>query len=469
MEKTVKRIRKETKERCKNSKSSSPSTPLELETNFDLVDSSSDSELEETMENLGRTLRELAAPNVDQQPLCIQYPDLEVAFKLKSGLIHLLPTLHGLENEDPHKHLKEFHVVCSSMRPQGLSEEKIKMHAFPFSLADRVNDWLFYLPSGSITTSTDMARAFLDKFFPASRAASIRREICGIKQKDVETLHEYWERFKKLCASCPQHGITEQLLIQYFYEGLLPMERKVMDATSGGAIVNKTPQATRDLISIMATNSQQFGFGQDSTSRRVNEVSSNSIETQLSKLTSLVQKLALGNAPKARVCGSCTDPSHPTNMCPTLQEESNEQVNMVGGFPNRKYDPYSNTYNPGYKDHPNLSYGSRNQNFQNSNQNFQNSHHNFQQRSGNFQQSPLVKQGNESKYSNLEAQVGQLASSLSKLESQGKLPSQTIVNPRHNASVITLRSGKELKEFDDAKRHGQALEEGVEKEMATSS
>ncbi|KAG8661113.1 hypothetical protein MANES_02G212080v8, partial [Manihot esculenta] len=43
-------------------------------------------------------------------------------------------------------------------------------------------------------------------------------------------------------------------------------------------------------------------------------------------------------------------------------------------------------------------------------------------------------------------QVGQMASSLSKLESQGKLPSQTEINPRQNASAITLRSGKELQD-----------------------
>ncbi|KAJ8763970.1 hypothetical protein K2173_003752 [Erythroxylum novogranatense] len=43
-----------------------------------------------------------------------------------------------------------------------------------------------------------------------------------------------------------------------------------------------------------------------------------------------------------------------------------------------------------------------------------------------------------------ENQVSQLATSLSKIESQGKLPSQTVVNPKQNASAITLRSGKEL-------------------------
>ena len=60
-----------------------------------------------------RTLKELATPDLDQQPLFIQYPNLEVAFELKSGLIHLLQTFHGFAGEDPNKHLKEFHVVCS--------------------------------------------------------------------------------------------------------------------------------------------------------------------------------------------------------------------------------------------------------------------------------------------------------------------------------------------------------------------
>ena len=70
-----------------------------------------------------RTLKELATPDLDQQPLCIQYPNLEVAFELKSSLIHLLPTFHGFVGEDLNKHLKEFHVVCSSMRPTGVTEE----------------------------------------------------------------------------------------------------------------------------------------------------------------------------------------------------------------------------------------------------------------------------------------------------------------------------------------------------------
>ncbi|RDX60920.1 pol, partial [Mucuna pruriens] len=96
------------------------------------------------MENNDRTLKELATPDVVYQPWCIQYPQLEPAqtYELKSGLIHLLPKFHGLAGEDPHKHLKEFHVVCSTMRPQGILEDYIKMKAFPFSLDGAAKDWL---------------------------------------------------------------------------------------------------------------------------------------------------------------------------------------------------------------------------------------------------------------------------------------------------------------------------------------
>ncbi|XP_024036911.1 uncharacterized protein LOC112096919 [Citrus clementina] len=351
-----------------------------------------------------RTLRELAEPDLNQQPLCIQYADLEVNFELKSGLIHLLPKFHGFAGEDPHKHLKEFHVVCSSMRPQGVTEEQIKLRAFPFSVDGLAKDWLYYLPPGSITTWNGLKKQFLEKYFPASRAANIRKDICGIRQLPEETLYEYWERFKQLCASCPQHQISDQLLIQYFYEGLSLMDRSMIDAASGGVLVNKTPTQARELISNMAANAQQFGSRQDATSRTVNEV---------------------------KTCGICYNMGHSTDMCPTFQEEPAEQANAVGGFPGmpqRRYDPYAQTYNPGWKDHPNFSYEATTVSIQ-----------------------------------NLENQMSQLATTVSRLESQvlGRLPSQSEVNPKQNVSAVIVRSGTELQE--PSKKVTKHVEDELEK------
>ena len=122
----------------------------------------------------------------------------------------------------------------------------------------------------------------------------------------------------------------------------------MIDAASGGALVDKTLEAARNLIANMAANSQQFGTRLDPPFKHVNEVNISSLEQQIVSLTSLVRQMAVGNMQTVKACGICSVVGHPTNMCPTLQEEPIEQVNVAGGFPGqpqRKYDPYSSTYN----------------------------------------------------------------------------------------------------------------------------
>ena len=113
-----------------------------------------------------RTLREMAAPDFTYESLCIQYPDEDVPYVLKTGLIHLLPKFHGLAGEDPHKHLKEFHIVCSTMKPADVQEDHIFLKAFPHFLEGVAKDWLYYLAPRSITSWDDLKRVFLEKNFP---------------------------------------------------------------------------------------------------------------------------------------------------------------------------------------------------------------------------------------------------------------------------------------------------------------
>ncbi|XP_027060849.1 uncharacterized protein [Coffea arabica] len=471
VEKIARRTRKETRQlREEHSSAASQRSEPEVEPSDSFGDTSSDSYQENvTMANT-QTLRELAAPNLTQQPLCITFPRLSenAAFELKPGLIHLLLVFHGLPGEEPHKHMQEFDVVCSSMKPSGVTDEQIKLRAFPFSLKDSAKDWLYCLPAGIITTWPEMQKKFFEKYFPASRAASLRKEICGIKQFHGESLYEYWERFTRLRTRCPHHQISDQLLIQYFYEGLLMNDRNIIDAASGGALVNKTTQEAWDLIERMAENCQQFGTRADVPTRKVNEVSSSSIEQQLSELTSFVRQIAVGNAQQAKVCGICTNIGHTTDSCPQLHEEGIEQANMAGNMPmpRRQYDPYSNSYNPGWRDHPNLSYGrNKQQNFiPNRQQGFQQQYQTRNQPSSasgmfledmvktiasntmKFQQdTEASNQEMKARMQNLENQMSQLASIVNRLDSQGKgkLPSQPEVNPK-NVSAMTLRSGKEV-------------------------
>ena len=134
----------------------------------------------------------------------------------------------------------------------------------------------------------------------------------------------------------------------------------MIDAASGGALVDKTPEAARNLIANMAANSQQFGTRLGPLSKHVNEVNISSLEQQTVSLTSLVRQMAIGNMQTVKACGICSVVGHPTDMCLTLQEETIEQVNAVGGFPRqpqRKYDPYSSMYYPGWGITPILAMG----------------------------------------------------------------------------------------------------------------
>lgn len=126
-------------------------------------------------------MRDLAALDFTQQSLCITY--LETGnCDLKTWLIHLLHVFYGLEREDPHKFIKEFHVVCSNMRPHGVTEEQLNLKTFPFALKDDIKHWLYILPAGFVTIWAQMKKLFLEKIFPAFHTTKTRKEIYDIMQ-----------------------------------------------------------------------------------------------------------------------------------------------------------------------------------------------------------------------------------------------------------------------------------------------
>jgi len=95
--------------------------------------------------------------------LSVTYPILDRPLKLNSRFLNLLPKLHGLPGEDPYRHINEFIITCSTMQPEGITQDQIRLRAFPFSLQDKAKDWLYYLPPVTLTTWTQVHKAFLEK------------------------------------------------------------------------------------------------------------------------------------------------------------------------------------------------------------------------------------------------------------------------------------------------------------------
>ena len=132
----------------------------------------------------------------------------------------------------------------------------------------------------------------------------------------------------------------------------------MVDAASGGALVNKTPAQDREVFNIMAQSTQQFET-REPQFKEVNKLSSGpSVETHLSQITAMLNKLVTRGVQKAVVCGICCLEGHTTDTCPVLL---GGDVNaMFSNQGQRKYDPHSTTYNEGWRDHPGLRYGPRN-------------------------------------------------------------------------------------------------------------
>ncbi|XXG64662.1 hypothetical protein AAC387_Pa05g2553 [Persea americana] len=196
----------------------------------------------------------------------------------------------------------------------------------------------------------------------------------------------------------------------------------------------------------------------------------------------------LGQTSK-EVCAICSHTNHTTECCPMSSFTDQEHANYVGNTFPKQNNPYSNTYNPGWKNHPNFSWGSNqnNQNNQGNQQQYQGQQRNYQHPQNNFSQNSaqkppedefksLVTQFIQSSQANfqqhsqaitntqqslakLEAQMGQIANALSKRE-DGKFPSQTEINPKnheHLKAITTLTKEPE-KVYRRMRQHGTVID-----------
>ena len=61
---------------------------------------------------------------------------------VRSYLVPLLPTFHGMKNENPYTHIREFEEVCTTFKEGATDMELLKLKAFPLTLKDKAKIWL---------------------------------------------------------------------------------------------------------------------------------------------------------------------------------------------------------------------------------------------------------------------------------------------------------------------------------------
>ncbi|XP_075499138.1 uncharacterized protein LOC142537512 [Primulina tabacum] len=178
---------------------------------------------------------------------------------------------------------------------------------------------------GSITTWEDMANAFIIKYFPPSKTMKLRADITTFAQFEQESLYEAWERFKDLLRRCPHHELPLGLVVQTFYYGLLTPNRTMIDVAACRNLFRKTAEEGYEKLD---------GLNMGGTAMHLQEI----------------------------LCNKCGG-EHFVKYCQDgnpfyVQEEA--PVNQVGVQNRPRNDPYSNTYNPGWRQHRNFSWGVQN-------------------------------------------------------------------------------------------------------------
>jgi hypothetical protein len=171
-----------------------------------------------------------------------------------------------------------------------------------------------------------------------------------------------------LLLKCPHHKLPQDELIQDFYEGLNDANKGVVDSGCGGVLMEKSSEEAMDLFETLSEHSQQFSSSgrQEVKSRGLYEVnlnggSPNHMVVVDRKLDMIVKAMTLQNilpsqqvAPP-QVCAICSQFDHTTDICLLYSFADQEQANYVGqnNYP-PKNNLYSNTYNPGWRNHPNF-------------------------------------------------------------------------------------------------------------------
>ncbi|XP_071739402.1 uncharacterized protein [Rutidosis leptorrhynchoides] len=222
----------------------------------------------------------------------------------------------------------------------------IYLRVFPWSLKDDAKDWLESLPEGEIDSWTTMEDRFLQRFFPASKAAKLQSDINHFVQKSNETLYDAWTRFGKMLRNCPQHGLNNFNKVQIFYKGVNVPTRKEIDIATGDSLMKKTPNEAYNIISKTATHS--YDWHQEMDVSRSSHVASTetsdelaSVKAQLATVKRQMESMTKEMHTMKVGCELCQGP-HLIKDC--NQASMEEQVNYLGNQYNNQYQGGSSGY-----------------------------------------------------------------------------------------------------------------------------
>ena len=206
--------------------------------------------------NANRTMRDHIHPPRVSAPSCIVPPADDVA--VRPYLVPLLPTYHGMENENPYTHLRDFEEVCTTFKEGMMDMDLLKLKAFPLTLKDKAKIWLNSLRPRTIRDWAELQAEFLKKFFSAHKTNNLKRQIYTFAAHEGEKFYQCWERFMEISNACPHHGFDTWMLVNHFYDGMSPPMKQLVETMCGGNFLSKHPDEAIDFLNYIAETSKSW-------------------------------------------------------------------------------------------------------------------------------------------------------------------------------------------------------------------
>ena len=170
------------------------------------------------------------------------------------------------------------------------------------------------------------------------------------------------------------------MLVNHFYDGMSPAMKQLLETMCGGDFLNKNPDEAMDFLNYVVETSKGWDEPNPREVERMKHIVnprggiyllSEDVEmkAKLSSLTRRLEELEMRNQHEVQVvtetpvplqsCFNCQSTSHQGDHCsitPSVRDLMREQANIVDQSRHPINAPYGNTYNPNWRNHPNLSW-----------------------------------------------------------------------------------------------------------------
>ena len=297
---------------------------------------------------------------------------------VKPYLVPLLPTFHGMENENPYTHIGEFEEVYNTFKEGVTDMDLMRLKVFPLTLKDKAKIWLNSLRPRSIRNWAELQAEFLKKFFNTHKTNSLKRQIYTFATYDNEKFYQCWERYLETINACPYHGFDTWMLVDHLYNGMSPAMKQLLETMCGGDFMSKNLEEAMDFLNYVAETSKAWDEPNPREVERMRPATNQrggkysllenmEIKAKLSTLTRRLEELEMRNQHEVRAvaevpvqiqpCYICQSTDHQGEHCltaPSVRDLMAEHANVVGQYKPPTNAQYNNTYNPNWGNHPNL-------------------------------------------------------------------------------------------------------------------